>query len=349
MIWYFNFIAFGWALVMVLFAIPSIMDVAHNKKLLDSPNGRTVHELSTPRLGGLAIFAGFISALTIFGKLAFGVQELVAGTIIIFFIGLKDDIVTVSAFKKFFVQVLAAGIIMFMADIRITSFSGLFSIQTLSPGASYVVTFLIIIGVTNAINLIDGLDGLAGSLIFFSSLFLGICFLLLGNKEFIGFSTVGFSLAGAMAGFLRFNFHRAKIFMGDTGSLVSGFIISVLILKFLAMKSFSYSPTLVIAVLFVPLLDTVRVMLLRIFAGASPFAPDKNHIHHRLIELGFSQVAATLFLLATNFSAVCLVFVFSSLSNNFIFVLLGIFGAIFWAVIEWLYKKKQIKLANVCS
>src|SRR5699024_5920164 len=121
-------LAFVWAFLVSIFAIPSIISVSHSKKLLDAPNARNIHISLTPRLGGMAIFAGFMSALTIFGEMSEGIKFLLAGCLILFFIGIKDDITSVSVFKKFFVQVLASGIIMFMADIRITSFQGLFDI-----------------------------------------------------------------------------------------------------------------------------------------------------------------------------------------------------------------------------
>ncbi|MEQ9147933.1 MAG: MraY family glycosyltransferase, partial [Cytophagales bacterium] len=156
---------FLWSFLLAVFAIPSIIFVAHIKNLLDEPNKRTVHMSLTPRLGGLAIFAAFMSSLTIFGTLDFGIQQLLAGCIILFFIGLKDDLVSVSAFKKFFVQILAAGIIIFIGDIRITSFQGVFGIFEIDDKLSYLFTFLVIMGISNSINLIDGMDGLAGSIL----------------------------------------------------------------------------------------------------------------------------------------------------------------------------------------
>ena len=158
-------LAFFWAFLVALFAVPSIIRIAHLKNLLDQPNGRTVHVSLTPRLGGVAVYAGFLSALTIFAPLNNGVQELLAGCTILFLIGLKDDLVSVSALKKFVGQLLATGVVMFMADIRITSFQGIFGIYELPQGLSYAFTFVVIVGITNAINLIDGLDGLAGSLV----------------------------------------------------------------------------------------------------------------------------------------------------------------------------------------
>ena len=129
---------------MALFAVPTIIRVAYSKKILDIPNYRKVHEDLIPRLGGVAIFTGFMTAVTIFGKMDHGVQQLLAGTLVIFFVGVKDDIIDVSVFKKFFVQVLACGIIMFIADIRITSFQGIFNVTELSIGYSYAFTFLVV-------------------------------------------------------------------------------------------------------------------------------------------------------------------------------------------------------------
>lgn len=168
-------LTFVWSFFVSVFSIPSIIFVAHIKKLLDEPNARTVHDELTPRLGGLAIFAGFMSAITIFGQISFGIQQLLAGCMILFFIGVKDDIVSVSAFKKFFVQVLATGIILFIGDIRITSFQGFLGIYELDLGFSYAFSFLVIIGLTNSINLLDGIDGLAGSIVVFICVVLGIC------------------------------------------------------------------------------------------------------------------------------------------------------------------------------
>ena len=143
-------LSFSWAFFVSVFAIPSIIYVAHLKNLLDKPDGRKTHDALTPRLGGLAIFGGFVSSIMIFGELNEGIQYLIAGCIILFFIGLKDDMVTVSAFKKFFVQMLATGIVMLIGKVRITGFQGIFGIHDLPLEYSYVLTFIVIIGITNA-------------------------------------------------------------------------------------------------------------------------------------------------------------------------------------------------------
>jgi UDP-GlcNAc:undecaprenyl-phosphate/decaprenyl-phosphate GlcNAc-1-phosphate transferase len=337
------FLSFLWAFLISVFAIPSIISVAHRKKLLDEPNQRTMHLSLTPRLGGLAIFAGLMSALTIFGDLSDSIQHLLAGALIIFFIGLKDDIVSVSAFKKFFVQILAAGIIMFTGDIRITSFQGLLGIYELDQGVSYAFTFILVIGITNAINLIDGLDGLAGSIILIISITFGIFFYI----EKSPYAVVAFSLAGSMIGFLRYNFTKAIIFMGDTGSLVSGFIISVLAIKFIEMNATDIStipsaPAVCIGILIIPIVDTLRVSFIRILNGKSPFAPDKNHLHHRLIGLGFSQMTSVSVLAITNILVIIAVVYFSFIGNLNLLIALLIFSVLLSSVLE--IKRKQLPL-----
>jgi UDP-N-acetylmuramyl pentapeptide phosphotransferase/UDP-N-acetylglucosamine-1-phosphate transferase len=265
-----------------------------------------------------------MSALTIFGELNDSIQHLLAGCLIIFFIGLKDDIVSVSAFKKFFVQVLAAGIIMFMGDIRITSFQGLMGIYELGLGHSYAFTFIMIVGITNAINLIDGLDGLAGSIILIISITFGIYFYMENSP----YAVVAFCLAGSVIGFLRYNFTKAIIFMGDTGSLVSGFIISVLAIKFIELNSIPSAPAISIGILIIPIVDTLRVSFIRIMKGKSPFSPDKNHLHHRLIGMGFSQIMSVSVLAIINIAVIFTVVYFSFIGNLNILIGLLVFSVL---------------------
>lgn len=334
-----NFLIFGWAFLISIFAIPSIIYVAHLKNLLDKPNSRTMHEVLTPRLGGLAIFAGLMSSVMIFGKVDHGVQYLLASCIIIFFIGLKDDMVSVSASKKFFVQVLAAGIVMFLGDIRVTSFQGILGIHDLSFGVSYAFTFFVIIGVTNAINLIDGLDGLAGSLILISSCVFGMLFYQYGDVNYIPYSMVAFSLAGGVLGFLRYNFRNAIIFMGDTGSLVSGFILAVLAIQIVEMRQIDSAPALAISVIYIPIFDTLRVFGYRVLKGVSPFVPDKNHIHHILIRTQLKSSIVVLILAAFNLLMILVCLYFSSLGNLILLIILATSFLIFTTTFILVYRK----------
>jgi UDP-GlcNAc:undecaprenyl-phosphate GlcNAc-1-phosphate transferase len=317
-------LSFSWSFLVAIFAVPSIIYVAHLKNILDQPNLRSTHEALTPRLGGVAVFAGFMSALTIFADLSNGVQQLLAGCIVLFFIGLKDDLVTISAFKKFIVQLLATGIVMFMANIRITSFQGILGIEELPIGLSYGFTFLVIIGVTNAINLIDGLDGLAGTIVVIIATTFGWYFHLFGGERFGNYAVVSLCLVGGMLGFLRYNFHKATIFMGDTGSLVCGFIVSVLTIQFIEMRAVDSSPSVALGILFVPLFDTLRVSIIRILKGMSPFAPDKNHIHHRILAMGFQQIGTVLILAFINSMVILFVLSFADWGN--LYLLLSLLG-----------------------
>ena len=319
-------LSFLWAFLVALFAVPSIIYIAHLKNMLDTPNVRTVHESLTPRLGGVAVFAGFMSALTIFADLGNGIQQLLAGCIVLFFVGLKDDLVSISVSKKFVGQLLATGIVMIMADVRLTSFQGILGIHELPVGISYAFTFLVIVGITNAINLIDGLDGLAGSIVLIIVSTFGYYFMRYGGPNYGNYVFVSVCLIGGMLGFLRYNFHRATIFMGDTGSLVCGFIVSVLTIQFIEMglkvgQPFgSSAPSVAAGILFVPLFDTLRVFIVRMMAGRSPFAPDKNHVHHRILAMGFQQISTVMLLGLLNLVVILFVINFADLGNT---VLIG--------------------------
>lgn len=334
-------LAFSWAFFVVLFAIPSIIYLAHVKNLLDVPNKRTVHASLTPRLGGLAIFAGFVSSITLFGDFgehSFGAQQVLASTIILFFIGLKDDISPVSATKKFFVQILSISIVVFAGDVRITNFHGILGMWQLEESISIVFTIFVMVGITNAINLIDGLDGLAGMLVLTFACVFGY-FFLMGN---VSYGILSVCLVGAIAGFLRYNLHRATIFMGDTGSLLLGFITSVLAVEFVELKLVSHSPVVTLAVLIVPISDTLRVFLIRALDGVSPFTPDRRHIHHRLVDFGFSQISVVLFLVVVTLGFLGLtLFLSDKMPINFLLAVVVALSIILSVVMEAIHKSKR--------
>jgi len=281
-----------------MFAIPSIMYVAEKKQLLNVPNNRTTHLVSVPRLGGLAIFGGFVSAVMIFGKVNQDIQYLLAGCLIIFYIAIKDDLVHVSAFKKFFVQILATGILVFLGDFRITNFHGLFGIFELDNGISYAFTIVVITAITNSINLIDGIDGLAGTLLVTIMLIIASCLFFVENE--LPMVLVAVSMAGAVLGFLRYNFTNARIFMGDTGSLICGFVVAALLVKVVEKVPHSNSPILAMSIIFVPIVDTVRITFIRLIEGKSPFMSDKNHIHHRMLFAGLKPITIVVILSILN-------------------------------------------------
>jgi UDP-GlcNAc:undecaprenyl-phosphate GlcNAc-1-phosphate transferase len=332
-------LSFIWAFVIAVFAIPSIIYVAHLKNLLDEPNFRAVHTNLTPRLGGMAIFAGFMSAVTIFGNVTPQIQRLLASTLILFFIGLKDDISSVSAFKKFFVQILATGIVMFLGDIKVNDFQGFLGIHQIDDRFAYAFTFLVIVGLINAFNLIDGLDGLAGSLILINTAAFGYFFFFFGGVTYEPFALVAFCLMGGILGFLRYNFHKAIIFMGDTGSLVCGMIVSVMAIEFVQMKAVESAPSIAVAILIIPVFDTARVFAFRIINGKSPFSPDKNHVHHILIRTGLNQVQTVLVLSVMNILTILAAISLAHMGDNFLLMFYLVYFIAFILILEFLSRK----------
>jgi UDP-N-acetylmuramyl pentapeptide phosphotransferase/UDP-N-acetylglucosamine-1-phosphate transferase len=264
------------------------------KHLFDLPDDRKVHATPVPSLGGIGIFAGFIIALML--SLPEGVsqmQYLIAAFLVIFFLGLKDDIIVLTPFKKFLGQLLAAGIIVFKGEILITGLHGFLGISEMPVAISYAFTFFTIIVITNSFNLIDGVDGLAGTLGVVATASFGTYFLLSGTEFY---AVMAFCMTGSLLAFLIFNISPARIFMGDTGSLLLGILNSILVIKFIEIASrpdaaipLTSAPAIGFAILFVPLFDTLRIFAYRILNRRSPFSPDRNHVHHILLEKGCSH------------------------------------------------------------
>ena len=302
--------------IITFLAIPVILQIAELKKLYDLPDERKIHTRPVASLGGVGIFGGFLlaSLLSISAYTNPEFQYFFAAAIVIFFLGLKDDILVLSATKKFIGQVIAASILIHLGGIRITSMHGLFGFNELPEAFSYALSYLTIIVVINSFNLIDGVDGLAATLGLLSMLMFGIYFFAIGMEAY---ALLAFSLAGSLIAFLIFNHHPAKIFMGDSGSLMIGLVNSILVIKFITVADSStvsfpiYSSVAVgFAILIVPLLDTLRVFSIRIFGRRSPFTPDRNHVHHLLLDKGFNHRSVT----------------FCCLTINMIFIAVAFFG-----------------------
>ena len=285
----------GLAFLITFFSIPVIIEVAKDKKLFDEPDERKVHKAVTPTLGGLGIFAGFIvaSLMGVPPSVSSVFQYFMAAIMVIFFLGIKDDIIILSATKKFIGQLIAAGIIIKFGGVQINNMHGFLGLYEIPHTASILLTLFTIVVITNSFNLIDGVDGLAGCLGLLTSSIFGAYFLATSQ---LMYAVMAFSLAGSLIAFLIYNFSPAKIFMGDTGSLLIGLLNSVFVIKFIAVAadpSMGYplqaAPALGFAILIVPLFDTLRVVSIRIISRRSPFSPDRNHIHHFLLDLGFTH------------------------------------------------------------
>lgn len=285
--------------VITFLSIPVIIRVAESKHLFDVPDQRKIHKACIPSLGGLGIFAGFLIAclLCIQLNLAPEFQYFVAAAMIMFFFGLKDDILVISPFKKFVGQVIAAIIVIYKGNLQITSMQGFLGINDLPEMFSLFLTYFTVLVVINSFNLIDGVDGLAGTLGIIASSFFGFYFLKAG---LVPYAVLGFALSGSLAAFLIFNYHPAKIFMGDTGSMLIGLVNAVLVVKFISyaqqpgiVMHLDASPAIGFTILLIPLLDTLRVFGIRIFNQRSPFSPDRNHIHHLMLRKGWSHNTIT--------------------------------------------------------
>jgi UDP-N-acetylmuramyl pentapeptide phosphotransferase/UDP-N-acetylglucosamine-1-phosphate transferase len=272
------------------------------------PNGRTSHLLATPYLGGIAVFTGLILSTVIITSLGFmhDLIYIIAGLIIILFLGLKDDMLILNPMKKLGGQIIASGIIVVLGGIRIDHFHGVLGMEGIPYLSSVLFTIFVFVVIVNGLNLIDGIDGLAsgvGTLIAFT---LGIWFLM---ADFIPYAVLSFALAGSLIAFFYFNvFSRTnKIFLGDAGSLIVGFTIAIITIQFLKYQIYALNdvvvdsaPAVAFGILIIPLFDTLRVFTLRISQGRSPFSADRQHIHHVLLDLGHSHLQATLILISVN-------------------------------------------------
>ncbi|MCG2616398.1 undecaprenyl/decaprenyl-phosphate alpha-N-acetylglucosaminyl 1-phosphate transferase [Terrimonas sp. NA20] len=289
-------LSFVTAFIVTLLTIPPLIQLIRRYKLYDIPDERKKHKIPVPTMGGIAIMAGLLASSLIwlpltaeFGQLAFFFSLLA-----LMFTGIMDDLKDLSAKYKFAIQI-AIALLIAVSGIRITSFNGLFGIDTLPLYSQFFFTVLAIVGITNAFNLVDGIDGLAGGLAFMSLITLGIFLTLSGDTNT---ALIAFAAAGGVLAFLYFNFNPARIFMGDTGSLVLGFTISVLCVRLLQVNTFSTFPVLpnapvfVLGITLVPVFDTLRVFFTRTWKGGSPFQADRTHIHHLLTNNGFGHVFA---------------------------------------------------------
>jgi UDP-N-acetylmuramyl pentapeptide phosphotransferase/UDP-N-acetylglucosamine-1-phosphate transferase len=331
------------------YIVPRIVFISRKKKLFDFIDNRKVHKDNIPRLGGVSFFPAllfsicFIVAIRysfnmpIKTELADGVLVemlfLVCGLILLYFIGLADDLVGVSYKFKLLAQVISA-ILMISGGVYINDFCGFLGIHAIPAYVGYPLTVLVVIFIINSINLIDGVDGLASGLSSVALISLGSWYL---YKDLYMYSMLSFSMIGVIIPFFYYNVFskRRKIFMGDTGSLMLGYLISFLSIKFCMLTqfapqySFSGAPIFILSILFIPLFDSVRVFSERVMQGRFPFYPDKTHIHHKFLALGFShiQTMSIILLLAIVF-AVLNVILARFLSINIMVVIELVLGVI---------------------
>ena len=315
-----TFLVFILAAVITAISIPTIVKVARIKQLVDIPNGRTSHSGMIPSLGGFAIFIAVCFTLLLFVDFGVnpGIQYLLVGLVIVFFIGLKDDILVIDPYKKLLAQIAAASTVIFLGDLHFTSLHGFLGINEMPPVAGYLLTVFVIIVITNSFNLIDGIDGLAAGTGILISLLLGVYFFYIGQHQL---AVIALAFTGAYIGFFCFNISKGnnKIFMGDTGSLMLGFTLAFLIIHFNELNltpqkmNIASAPAVSFGLLIVPLFDTARVFLLRVLRGKSPFTPDKQHVHHKLLYMHGSHLKTCSIIIGFNMAFIMMVMVLQHL------------------------------------
>ena len=333
------------------FAIPVIIQVAREKKMFDEPDERKVHKMVIPTLGGLGIFAGFILAMLLCVPTGNSeLQYFIAAAIVIFFLGVKDDILILSAAKKFIGQLVAAGIVIKFGGVQITNMHGFLGIEEIPQLPSIIFTLLTVIVITNSFNLIDGVDGLAGCLGLLTAIVFGSYFFYVDQ---IFYAVMAFSLGGSLIGFLIYNFSPAKIFMGDTGSLLIGLFNSIMVIKFINIAGsadvklpLAAAPAIGFAILIVPLFDTLRVFSLRILDKRSPFSPDRTHVHHFLLEHGFSHKMVTFLCVGTNIGFILLTYFIRNLGTT---TVLSILFCIAISLVAIIYYNRPMKISGAAA
>lgn len=332
--------------IITFLAVPVIIKIAETKNLYDVPDGRKLHSRPIASLGGIGIFGGFFlaSLLSISVKANPEFQYFFASAIVIFFLGIKDDILILTATKKFIGQVLAAAIIIHLGGVRIDSMYGLMGIYELPQAFSLALSYMTIIVVVNAYNLIDGVDGLAGTLGLLTMSVFGAYFFMVGMPAY---SLMAFAMAGSLLAFLIFNYNPAKIFMGDTGSLMLGLVNAILAIKFITVSAspmavfpIQSSVAVGFSILMVPLADTLRVFSIRILQGRSPFTPDRNHIHHLMLDRGLNHKHVTLSCLMLNVIFIAIAYFGRSMGPTY--VMLTILGAAFAVLTLIVYAKRPV-------
>ncbi len=328
--------------------IPPIIRLARRKRLYDEPNERKTHKVKIPALGGIAIFAGVLFSLsfwtpfTVFGEL----QYILSAFIIIFFVGLKDDIDPVSPTIKLLAEIAAASILVLKSDVVITSMHGVFGLYELSPIVAICLSIFTIVVIINSFNLIDGINGLGASITILAAVTMGVWFFAVNKIEL---SILAFTLSGAVLAFLRYNITPARIFMGDAGSLFCGLVVAIMTIKFIGYQnilvnspySLTAVPAVAMGILILPLFDTLRVFTIRLFKRRSPLSPDRLHIHHQLIDSGLSHMQATGILVLVNLAFMFIVFKFDYVGTVNLLVLIAVLATTLSVILYFLAQAKS--------
>ncbi|WP_332023541.1 glycosyltransferase family 4 protein [Kaistella sp.] len=330
--------------LLTFYTIPTVVKISRRKNLMDEPGARSSHLRKIPNLGGISMFYSLAVCASIFAFELFEMYKfLFASLVILLYIGVMDDIVVMRAYKKLFAQIVVTSLMVIGSDVRIRSFFGLFGIYELNYFFSVAMSIFTFIVLINAFNLIDGIDGLAGGYSILCSAMFGISYYRLGeyNYPLVVLSGV---IIGSVIGFLYFNlsnYRNNKIFMGDTGSMILGFLLAFTAICFIDIfidkklpeiprYYLQSAPAIAMAILILPIIDTLNVFMIRICNGKSPLVADKNHIHHSLLKLGLTHRRSTAYILMYYLFIVSVAYFFRHINVNIlllIIVILGFIGA----------------------
>lgn len=328
------FLVFIGSFLLTYVVIPKIIAVVEHRELMDNPNKRSSHTKITPTLGGISFFI----TLIVFFFFLFKWDEnnifvyIIPGLTLLFITGLKDDIVVLSPISKLIAQIVAVVFILSNSVMQIHTLNGFLGIEEIHLYLSFPLSVFLMVTIINAYNLIDGIDGLASITGMIISVVFGILFYYLGLLYFTLLCVVVFAI---LLAFLRYNFSsNKKIFMGDTGSLLIGLMLAVFSVRFLAITpeklvklpfDTENIPFIVVAILIVPLFDLVRVFAIRLLGKKSPFSPDRNHLHHILIDFGASHKTASLLIGLFNILFIGLILFSATIFRNrflfFVFII----------------------------
>lgn len=334
------FFAFFTALAITMILVPPLRQVATPWGLVDRPNQRKIHARIVPRVGGIAMMAGFLIPFLMWIPLDRPFASILIGVLVLAVFGIWDDRSDLDYRMKFAGQLVAVAIVVFYGGIIIDRIP-FFGLDALPRVVSIPLTIFVLVAVTNAINLSDGLDGLAGGVAALS--FGGVAFLAY-VVEGVGLALAALAALGALLGFLRYNTWPARVFMGDAGSQYLGFVLGALVVVLTQHVHSAMSPAVGLLLIGLPLLDTAMVIIGRVSRGRSPFSADRTHIHHRFLDLGFDHYEAVTLIYLAQATLVVAAVLFRYQSDGVIVLLFALFAGItlsyFWLApaVSWLRK-----------
>lgn len=353
-------LSFLFSFFITFFSIPTITKISRRKNLMDEPGIRSSHIRKIPNLGGIAIFYSIGICISVFAYELFDLYKfLFASLIVLLYVGVMDDIVVMRAYKKLMAQIVVSLFIVIGSDIRIRSLFGLFGINEINYFISVVFTIITFIILINAFNLIDGIDGLAGGYSLVCSALFGISYYRLGeyNYPLVILSVI---IIGSVLAFLYYNlsnYRSIKIFMGDTGSMLLGFLLAFTCICFIDIfiekdllnvprYHLKSAPVIAVAILILPIVDTLNVIIVRLWNKKSPFVADKNHIHHKLLKLDLTHRRSSFYIITYYLFIVTVAYFLRHTNVNLLLVIILLLGFLGAYIPDFIFMLKNNKLKS---